>query len=199
MLFRSRQGLTWLKELGDAGVLPQGLNIAQRNQLFYEGKIAMVLTGPWQYAGFKSQAIESVADAIQVAPQPFALTSGGASNSIHVPAGLNDEQLTLACDFLRTIASPEIQAAYATTAQLPPPLSGVVTAEVTAEQPHLEAFAAGVDTATNFMPPGYESSFSEFSRIVADEVNRMLATPSMTIDSGFGNLASALSRLDPDR
>src|SRR5690606_32617617 len=54
-----RQGLTWLKQLGDAGVLPQGLNIAQRNQLFYEGKIAMVLTGPWQYAGFKTQAIES--------------------------------------------------------------------------------------------------------------------------------------------
>ncbi len=193
-----RQALTWLKDVADAGAIPQGLNIAQRNQLFYEGKIAMVLTGPWQYAGFKANAIDSVRDSIGVAGQPFAHTSGGASNSIHIPSGLTDAQTELACDFVRTIASPELQRAYAVTAQLPPPRAGVVTADLIAQYPVLEAFTAGVGTATNTLPAGFEASFSEFSRIVTDEACRMMATPSMTNDAVVQNLQRELSRITPD-
>ncbi|MBI3706338.1 MAG: extracellular solute-binding protein [Proteobacteria bacterium] len=70
------------------GFAPPGTNSATARQLFLDGKTAFLRDGPWVWAAL-AKAPAAVAPHLKMAELPFPVFTGGASNSLHMPAKLD--------------------------------------------------------------------------------------------------------------
>ena len=160
---------------------PAGLQSQQRNELFLNGKIAMLLDGPFFLPELDSAAPD-VRDHLKVAAPPFDAVPGGVSNSIHMPSGLGDAKAEAVWDFIQLAASPEWQERYADLAAVPAPREGSVTADALAKHPQLELFQSLVEGAQTIYPtdPEHRKSFSRLSELVSQAAIKLLSSDTPT-------------------
>lgn len=162
---------------------PAGNQSQQRNELFLNGKIAMLIDGPFFAAELESAADEVKGDLHTAAP-PFDVVPGGVSNSIHVPAGLDERTEDAVWDFIALAASDEWQERYAETASVPAPRADSITDKALAKRPELELFQTLADEAVTIYPtdPQQREQFSKLSQIVSDAAIRLITTEDPTTD-----------------
>lgn len=160
---------------------PAGIQSQQRNELFLNGNIAMLLDGPF-FASELEGAVEGVAGQLKTAAPPFANVPGGVSNSIHVPAGLDQEEEDAVWEFIELAASPEWQERYAEMASVPAPREGSVSPEAVEANPNLELFQELADEAVTIFPtaPEHREQFSRLSQIVSEAAVRLISTDDST-------------------
>lgn len=160
---------------------PAGMQSQQRNELFLNGNIAMLLDGPF----FKSElegAAEGVADNLKIAAPPFENVPGGVSNSIHLPAGLNEAEEDAAWEFIELAASPDWQERYSELASVPAPREGSISAKALENNPDLELFQELAEKANTIFPttPEHRESFSRISQAVSQAAVRLISSEDST-------------------
>lgn len=169
------EGLTRWKTVVKEGLTPVDLSAGDVRKLFADGKIALKLDGPWLYGTM--QKGEAAADTVMAAP-PFSPPVGGSSNVLGMASEIPDEEKALVWDFIKLVMSPEWQTKYATVGNNTPPRPGTDTAGVEATTPHfdllIQTMTAASDAGVDRIPTGLEIQYNEFSKMVQEEVQRML-------------------------
>lgn len=157
---------------------PLDMDSGALRQSFIEGKVAMRVDGPWMW-GIMQKAKPGILEHLKVAVPPFHPPMGGSSNVLAIASEIDDAEKKLAWDFIDLAASPQFQTTYAEVSGSPAPRPGAIPADITKTVPHFdllmqtmqEASAAGIDR----IPTGYEVQFNEFSKMIQEETQRMLA------------------------
>jgi multiple sugar transport system substrate-binding protein len=159
------------------GNAPLGNVQTMQRQTFLSGKAAFTLDGPWVYALFTS-APEAVRPSLKMMAAPFTPHTGGAANSLHIPAGISAERKELVWQFLQLAKQPEWQRRYFMLTSSPPGLPGALTAEETAAAPQLKAVAEATKGAVSYLPllQPIQSNVNEFVQILMRTAVRILTT-----------------------
>jgi multiple sugar transport system substrate-binding protein len=183
-----RQSLEQFREV--VGKAPKGLQSQQRNELFLNGKIAMLLDGPFMLPELDGAAPE-VKGHLKVARAPFPQVPGGVSNSLHLPAGLEQAKADAAWDFIKLATSPEWQQRYTQSAAAPAPRKGSVTPEALSKTPELELFGQLNEQAVTIFPsdPKQREQFGKISDAVSTAAIRLI-----TSDTQVGEIADQLQQ-----
>lgn len=171
------EGLRRWAEMHEAGLTPPELTSGDARQLFIEGRIGMLVDGPWVYNIVKT-ADEEILPNLMLAETPFSPPVGGTSNVLAMPSGLSEERQELVWDFIELATSEQFQQRFATLGSSPAPRPGLDYAAEIEADPYFELFqraneaasAAGIDR----LPRGLEIQFAEVSSIVLEEAQRML-------------------------
>jgi multiple sugar transport system substrate-binding protein len=158
-----------------AAFSPQGIDSAQKRELFLQGKIAMMLDGPFIIPTL-ADAAPDVAGHVKVARSPFEEVSYYPANGLHIPADISDREKDLAWDFLELSASPEMQDLFVELYQSPAARAGAgANVELS---PLLEEFIAGSAESKAIIPDstGVQQEFGTFDRLVQDGIMEMLTS-----------------------
>ncbi len=188
------KGLKIYQSLYRDKVVPLGITDEQKRQYFFEGKIAMMTDGPWTLA-IRSKASQEVAPYIKVAPMPFGKTCGGLSNGIHIPSALSSARKKLVWEFIYGLTRSQFQKRYSELTMSPPARKGVVDNTLLQKYPEMTVFSQEAEKAIDFMPPGYEGQYVEFSTQVIDACME-LSNPSVSVESVLGKLQKKLEALE---
>lgn len=160
---------------------PEGLSPEQYRQMFFDGKVAMIIDGPWVYA-MKETANPEIAEHVQVAPPPFKVYPGRLANNLSLPESIPPEKKEWAWKFIELAASPEWQRKYAELTQNPPAMKDVLTPDIYDKYPQLKVFSDLSKDAVNIMPPSENimKNYNEFSNLIQDAMMRMMTTKDST-------------------
>jgi multiple sugar transport system substrate-binding protein len=188
------KGLKFYQSLYRDKVVPMGITDEQKRQYFFDGKIAMMTDGPWTLA-LRNKAPADVAPYIKVAPMPFGKTCGGLSNGIHIPAGLSAAKKKLVWEFIYGLTRPQFQRRYSELTMSPPAREGVVDSALLQKYPEMKIFSQEAAKAIDFMPPGFEGQYVEFSTQIIDACME-LSVPGTTVENVLSKLEKRLSSLE---
>jgi multiple sugar transport system substrate-binding protein len=156
---------------------PPGIQSQQRNELFFNGQIAMLIDGPFLLAEAQ-EAPEEVRRHLGVAAPPFPVVPGGVSNSLHVPADADPEVAAAVWDLIEMAARPEWQQRYTELTAVPAPRAGSVTPEALAAAPELELFGGLADEAVDIFPqaPALRRNYGRVGDAVASAAIRLISS-----------------------
>lgn len=171
---------------------PAGIQSQQRNELFLNGKIAMMLDGPFLLPELAAAPEEVRAD-LKVTRAPFETVPGGSSNSIHMPADIDARKADAVWDLIALAATPKWQRRYTELTSNPAPRQGSVTAEAIAQTPQLELFQTLSDEAVSIYP-GSQYQREHFGRIsdIVAEASTALITGDDPVESIAADLQAQL-------
>lgn len=168
------QGVTLYKEFFDKRVIPVGVEEPVYRQLFWEGKVAMLLDGPWiiQLVEAKNPALYPY---IGVAPLPFAGKGqyGTAGfNLLGVPKNAKNKELAL--KYLEILARPEYQKKFLEYTNLAPGAKDSVSASYSEKKPWFGVFSKGIENGVPITPPGLEAYYLEYETLIQKHISKML-------------------------
>jgi len=170
------QALTFYRELVQQGYAPRNQLAANARLLFFSGRTAMIHDGSWLLA-MKATAPDSVKPHVKVILPPFKKLPTGQSNSISMPAKLDPAKKRLVWEFMKILATPDMQRRYTELVRSPAPLAGSVTPEIVEKIPELAVFSKAMSAAeVSVFPRGYEKHFDVMSKILIDGFTEALAT-----------------------
>jgi multiple sugar transport system substrate-binding protein len=166
---------TYRRVVGDNS--PLGNVSTMTRQTFISGKAGFLIDGPWVYALFKS-APDTVRPGLRMIAPPFAPHTGGAANSLHIPAGLPAERKELVWQFIRFSLRPEWQRRYFLLTSSPPGLPGALMPAELATAPQLGPVAEAAKGAQSFFPllQPVQENVAEFTQIVTRMAVRVITT-----------------------
>lgn len=156
---------------------PKGTTTELKRQIFVDGKIAMIVDGPWVVAMF-DKAAESIKPHLKIMIPPMPVITGNPSNSMHIPAGIAADRKDLVWKFIKTLATPELQARYTELTKSPAGRKNVVTPALLAKNPNLEVINRAAAAALNTWPesPNVNAKYAQYSKIVASYMMRLMVT-----------------------
>lgn len=159
------------------GNAPLGNVQTMQRQTFLSGKAGFTLDGPWVYNLLKN-APEAIRPGLKMVAVPFTPHTGGAANSLHIPAGISAERKELVWQFIQLAMQPEWQRRYFVLTSSPPGLPGALTPEETAAAPHLAIVGEGATNAESFIPTlqPIQENVNEFVQILMRAAVRILTT-----------------------
>jgi len=160
---------------------PHGLQPEQMRQLFFDGKIGMMIDGPFVYSSV-SKAPKNIQPYIKVAAPPFSVFPGNISNNLSIPAGISNTKKQLVWDFIKLAASPEWQTKYANMTDSPPPRNGAVTPDVTKAHPEMQVASQVASKAVGILPNDSKilANYNEFSQVVDSAMMTMMTSKQST-------------------
>ena len=159
-------GVTFFKELFDAGVMPEGVTDAGAQYSFFNsGRVAMTIDGAWYWAVLEEQAPELL-EHVEIHPIPTdtQLPTGGVNNLIGIAAG--SPSYDLACEYLRFIASPEWAQVWTESSRTVNTLEGSVPEEFLTQNPWFRVYADELARAVPVATPGLEIYHNDIVRMV---------------------------------
>ena len=176
---------------------PPGTNSASARQLFIDGKAAFLRDGPWVWATLQKAKPET-RPLLKMAQLPFPVITGGASNSLHIPARLEAQKKKLVWEFIALAASPAWQEKYVQLTGSPAGRIGVIGPEQAKRDPHLGAIALAAEKAENLFPmqPALRENYNEFATLFSRAVVRMQSSSQPT-DAILANLQKELTAAIP--
>ncbi|PXY35013.1 hypothetical protein BAY59_05960 [Prauserella coralliicola] len=185
---RARTALEQYREV--LATAPPGIQSQQRNELFLNGQIAMLIDGPFLLSEVEGASAE-VREHLKVTAPPFDVVPGGVSNSLHIPAGAEPEVADAVWDFVELASQPRWQERYTQLTGVPAPREGSVTEQALAETPELELFARLADEAVDIFPesPQLRRNYGRVGDAVAAAAIRLIAT-----DLPVAQVAQSLQR-----
>jgi multiple sugar transport system substrate-binding protein len=160
---------------------PPGTNSAVARQLFIDGKAAFLRDGPWVWATLQ-KAKPEIRPTLKMAQLPFPVVTGGASNSLHIPAKLDAQKKKLVWEFIALAATPAWQEKYVQMTGSPAGRLGMITAEQAKKDPHLAAITQAAERAENLFPtqPALRENYNEFATLFSRAVVRMQSSAQPT-------------------
>jgi multiple sugar transport system substrate-binding protein len=160
---------------------PPGTNSAVARQLFVDGKAAFLRDGPWVWATLQ-KAKPEIRPALKMAQLPFPVITGGASNSLHIPAKIDAQKKKLVWEFIALAATPAWQEKYVQLTSSPAGRLGMITAEQAKKDPHLAAITQAAEKAENLFPtqPTLRENYNEFATLFSRAVVRMQSSSQST-------------------
>jgi multiple sugar transport system substrate-binding protein len=176
---------------------PPGTNSASARQLFIDGKAAFLRDGPWVWATLQKAKPET-RPLLKMAQLPFPVITGGASNSLHIPATLEVQKKKLVWEFIALAASPAWQEKYVQLTGSPAGRIGVIGPEQAKKDPHLGAITLAAEKAENLFPmqPALRENYNEFATLFSRAVVRMQSSSQPT-DAILANLQKELTAAIP--
>jgi len=150
------QGVQFFKDLFDAGVMPQGVDGAPSQYAFFNsGRVGMTIDGPWFWASM-GEAAPEMQDNVEIHPisTDSQRPTGGPNNLIGIAA--DSPHYDIACEYIKSIATPEWGQVWTNTSGTINPVEGAVTDTFLEENPWFATFA---EDAPNYVPvaaPGLE-------------------------------------------
>ena len=176
---------------------PPGTNSASARQLFIDGKAAFLRDGPWVWATLQKAKPET-RPLLKMAQLPFPVITGGASNSLHIPARLEAQKKKLVWEFIALAASPAWQEKYVQLTGSPAGRIGVIGPEQAKRDPHLGAITLAAEKAENLFPmqPALRENYNEFATLFSRAVVRMQSSSQPT-DAILANLQKELTAAIP--
>jgi multiple sugar transport system substrate-binding protein len=159
---------------------PKGTNSATARQLFVDGKVTFLRDGPWVWGALAKSPAE-VKPNLKIAPLPFQVTPGGASNSLHIAAKADAKKKEAAWNFIQMAASPEWQNRYALTGS-PAPRKGALKPADLAANPHLKVINDEAAKARNLFPEVQKvrAEYNDFATLVTKAAMKMISTQEPT-------------------
>ena len=97
---------------------PKGVSTEMLRQLFVDGKIAMLVDGPW-VAALIDNASADLRPSLKLARPPFEVVPGSISNSLHIAEEASAERKKLVFEFIEQVARPENQLLYSDLTKSP--------------------------------------------------------------------------------
>jgi multiple sugar transport system substrate-binding protein len=170
------QALTFYRGLVQSGYAPRNQLAANARLLFFTGKTAMIIDGPFILA-MKAKAPDTVKPYVRVMLPPFKRILTGQATSISMAASLDPAKKKLVWDFMKVLASPEMQRKQAELIKAPGMLKGSVTPDIVAKIPEMDTFTKSMSMAdVAEFPVGYERNFEVYSKILIDSFSEALST-----------------------
>ncbi|MCI1002727.1 extracellular solute-binding protein [Ochrobactrum sp. C6C9] len=160
-----------------------GNNSTMARQLFTEGKAAFLIDGPWMYSSVE-KAPPEVRQHLKMIKAPFTPVLGGASNSIHIPMGLEPDVQDKAWSFIEFLSQPEWQQRYTQLTSAPAARQNILTPELEAKAPQLKTINDGVVGAEPIIPNVKEirANSGEFYAITQRAALQVLSTQEPVAD-----------------
>jgi len=160
---------------------PTGTSSAVARQLFIDGKAAFLRDGPWVWATLQ-KAKPEMRPVLKMTQLPFPVITGGASNSLHMPAKIDPQKKKLVWEFIALAATPAWQEKYVEMTGSPAGRVGIISAEQAKKDPHLGAITQAAETADNLFPkqPALRENYNEFATLFSRAVVRMQASSQPT-------------------
>lgn len=160
---------------------PPGTNSAVARQLFIDGKAAFLRDGPWVWATLQ-KAKPEIRPVLKMAQLPFPVVTGGASNSLHIPAKLDAAKKKLVGEFIALAATPAWQEKYVQMTGSPAGRVNMISAEQAKKDPHLAAITHAAEKADNLFPtqPVLRENYNEFATLFSRAVVRMQSSTQPT-------------------
>ena len=176
---------------------PPGTNSASARQLFIDGKAAFLRDGPWVWATLQ-KAKPEIRPLLKMTQLPFPVITGGASNSLHIPAKLDAQKKKLVWEFIALAASPAWQEKYVQLTGSPAGRIGMIGPEQAKKDPHLGAITQAAEKAENLFPmqPALRENYNEFATLFSRAVVRMQSSSQPT-DAILANLQKELTAAIP--
>jgi len=172
-VFRTTVAL--FRALVETGAMPGGVGRTIGRELFAEGKVAMIIDGPW-IGGYIDLADPSVRPHLKVTLIPSTLTNGtagGVSNGLCVAKAIDEEKKQLAFEFIKLFVSPEWQRKYGTIGGQLPARIGVFSEQELATREELErlsVYAEAGKYAINIVPIALRENMGEYRRVMLDSI-----------------------------
>jgi multiple sugar transport system substrate-binding protein len=162
------QGVQYAKDLYDAGVSPLSAQPNLLRELFWQEKLAMQIDGPWYWAQIEKGNPGMMKDVgsflLPTAGGGSAVSTGGPMNLIGVST--NSKFKAEAWRFIEFISQSEWQRKFTEVSFNVPGMKGAVTAEFLNANPWFKTFQDAIDVAEEVPPPGFETKFSPFRKIM---------------------------------
>ncbi|MDQ6917092.1 MAG: extracellular solute-binding protein [Pseudomonadota bacterium] len=176
---------------------PPGTNSASARQLFIDGKAAFLRDGPWVWATLQKARPET-RPLLKMAQLPFSVVTGGASNSLHIPARLDAAKKKLVWEFIVLAASPAWQEKYVQLTGSPSGRTGTIASDQAKKDPHLGAITQAAEKAENLFPmqPALRENYNEFATLFSRAVVRMQSSSQPT-EAILANLQKELTAAIP--
>ena len=129
---------------------------------------------------------------------PFPVITGGASNSLHMPAKIDPQKRKLVWEFIVLAASSQWQEKYVQLTGSPAGRVGTISAEQAKRDPHLAAITQAAEKAENLFPAQRElrENYNEFATLFSRAVMRMLSSSQPT-EAILANLQKELNAAVP--
>lgn len=176
---------------------PKGLSSEAMRQLFLDGKVAMLREGAFFSSQLKT-APEATRAHLKAAMMPFPVIAGGASNSIHIAARLDQPRAQLVWEFIEMLTKPEWQAKYTQAVKVPAPRKGAFTPEMAAADPLIALAAKAAEVAVNVFPTTEAArvNYNQIARMVGEAGIRLVNSDRPT-DAILKELQDQLNRRAP--
>ncbi len=163
----NRRAIELERDLIKAGVVPLGADRIRAREIFWQGKAAMLIEGPWVMTSVKSENPKLLAD-IGVAAMPFPHQTAGASNGFAIARRQKHKDLAWA--FIRMVTSEEWMKRYGEMTAVTPARQGSLTERALKDAPWLTTFAEIQRTGKDYLIPGLESYQNEIDKTVMNRV-----------------------------
>ena len=150
---------------------PKGVSTEMLRQLFIDGKVAMIIDGPF-VAPLISSADEDIRPNLKIARAPFEYVPGTISNSLHISNSLSEERKQLVWEFIEQCASLENQVKYSEYTESP---CGRLSASSMISDPGM-AFVNNIGAeAVSIMPQSSNltKNYSKYTNIVITYVLKL--------------------------
>lgn len=164
--------LSFMKELYDAGAVPQGLSETDQRALFATGSSAMTIDGQWQFP-FIEKNNPANFDCYEAASHPW---EGPATGGVNMALAVNatSDNPEAAWEFIAMAASPDLQSQFSDHSPYIPYGIDALTDEQLEARPYLAPYVESSGSAHPIAIPGHADQFNEIWPIVVDAVLRTL-------------------------
>ncbi len=156
------------RDLIKAGVVPLDADRIKARQLFYQGKAAMIIEGPWVMTSAKTENPKLLPD-LGVAPIPFPNQAAGPSNGFAIAK--NQKHKELAWEFIKMITSEPWMQKYGEMTGVTPARQGALTQKALQDNPWLSIFAENEKTGKSYLVPGLQDVDSEINKSVVNHLH----------------------------
>jgi len=168
------QAMTWYKSVIDSGVVPKQADYISHNQLFFEGRGAMMWNGTFSLPQIQQNNPDLAAN-LGVAPLPW--QNGRTWLSIlGCVIAKNSKTKDEAWQFLQFMGSKEMQTEFLNLTNTPTSFNLEISDELKAKMPHLEVFRSPLSTEPFLYraPKGMEDKAAQFFKIFTDGAQKFL-------------------------
>lgn len=189
---KTAEALKLYQSLFQNNYTPVGLSVEQKRQYFVEGKMAMIFDGPW-VASLIDSASDEIKPNLQVNTIPFENIPGSVSNSLHIPAGISEEEKELVWEFIQMVAEDDFQKMYMEKVGSPSPSKTAIDDDLLKENPFLGQFVEDAEKAQEILPSGFEKDYGEFTQYVIDGVMTMVTEPYAEVETALEDMKTKIT------
>ncbi len=160
------KGVTFFKELFDAGTIPQGVkDAASQYAWFNQGKAAMSIDGAWYWAVLEQDG-KAVLPNTKIYPIPTdtQAATGGVNNLIGIAA--KSPNYKAACEYIKSLATPQWAQLWVEKSRTIFPMQGSVSDSFLKANPWFDVYAKELKKAVPVAPPGLEIYYNDVQKVI---------------------------------
>ena len=168
------KGVTFFKELFDAGTIPQGVkDAASQYAWFNQGKAAMSIDGAWYWAVLEKDGPAVLPNTkIYPIPTDTQAATGGVNNLIGIAA--KSPNYKVACEYIKSLTAPQWAQLWVEKSRTIFPMQGSVSDSFVKANPWFDVFGKELKKAVPVAPPGLEIYYNDVQKVINTKLVEVL-------------------------